>query len=258
MADCESIRTRIEESPALAELSGELRAHAETCAACGESLRARASLDGLLRGLQRVEAPADFEFRLRARVNARKGGRGRTFFALLVTAPGYATVAAAILFTVISATIYLRRQHTRAPAVAPKSVAESANHGIKAQPQDTSATVSPPIVSNARMSEVASATGPSRANGERRRSVAQKAREAARADAGARRLASNSFSDYSAPVISRIPVSASAEPLRVVLRDESGAARVVSMRSVSFGSQQLLAREGAARPASVKNVEGVW
>ena len=49
-----------------------------------------------------------------------------------------------------------------------------------------------------------------------------------------------------------------AEPLRMIVRDERGAERVVPMRAVSFGSQDLLARETALRQASVAEVEGVW
>jgi hypothetical protein len=61
-----------------------------------------------------------------------------------------------------------------------------------------------------------------------------------------------------APVITGIPVKASAEPLRVILRDERGAERIVPMRSVSFGSQDFLARGAAAKPSAVAEVGGVW
>jgi hypothetical protein len=56
----------------------------------------------------------------------------------------------------------------------------------------------------------------------------------------------------------RIALGANAEPLRVVLRDERGATRVVPMRAVSFGSQELIAREGPSRRAPVTDREGVW
>jgi hypothetical protein len=54
------------------------------------------------------------------------------------------------------------------------------------------------------------------------------------------------------------PIKASAEPMRVILRDESGAERVVLMRSVSFGSQDFLSRGAAARPSAAVEVGGVW
>jgi hypothetical protein len=48
------------------------------------------------------------------------------------------------------------------------------------------------------------------------------------------------------------------EPMRMVLRDERGAGRVVPMRAVSFGAQELIARENVSRQASVAENEGVW
>ena len=53
-------------------------------------------------------------------------------------------------------------------------------------------------------------------------------------------------------------MKASAEPLRVILRDERGAERVVPMRGVSFGSQDFLARGASGRPSVAAEVGGVW
>ena len=67
------------------------------------------------------------------------------------------------------------------------------------------------------------------------------------------------FANEGARVISPpFPVKASGEPLRVILRDERGAERVVPMRSVSFGSQDVLARGAATRPSATVDVGGVW
>jgi hypothetical protein len=66
----------------------------------------------------------------------------------------------------------------------------------------------------------------------------------------------------SAPVITartwKISVGTNAEPLRMIVRDEHGAERVVPMRTVSFGSQELIAREGARQRTAVADDEGVW
>ena len=65
----------------------------------------------------------------------------------------------------------------------------------------------------------------------------------------------NDFSNNGAQVIH---LKASSEPLRVILRDERGAGRVVPMRSVSFGSQDFLARGAATRPPVAVEAGGVW
>jgi hypothetical protein len=55
-----------------------------------------------------------------------------------------------------------------------------------------------------------------------------------------------------------LPVNLSAQPLRVVLRDEQGASRVVAIRSVSFGAQELVGRSPVAAPRVTQVREGVW
>jgi len=50
----------------------------------------------------------------------------------------------------------------------------------------------------------------------------------------------------------------SADPLRLILRDERGAERVVPLRSVSFGSQDFLSRGAAPKQPGAVEVGGVW
>src|SRR5205807_9628275 len=130
MAECKIYRSEIEESAG--SLSVGARAHVESCSACGEFRRASDSLRQLVRGLGRVEAPADFEFRLRARIAKRKGGRGRTLFARLGPLKGYAAVAAALCFMVISASLYFWQR--RGPANARQSSAAVVSEKVSARP----------------------------------------------------------------------------------------------------------------------------
>ena len=79
MSECKVYRREIEEAAESAHVSTGARTHAASCRTCGDELRERESLRALVSGLGKVEAPADFEFRLRARMAAAKadGGRGR-------------------------------------------------------------------------------------------------------------------------------------------------------------------------------------
>lgn len=55
-----------------------------------------------------------------------------------------------------------------------------------------------------------------------------------------------------------IPVGTSSDSMRVVVRDEDGSPRVVAVRSVSFGAQQLIASKQAGTRPAAKIKEGVW
>lgn len=263
MSECKTYQTEIED-PTLG-LSERTRAHVESCGACGEALRAGDSLGRILRGLEQVEAPADFEFRLRARIATRRGGRGRFHLSRLVPLNGYATTAAATAFCVLalSAWLYLLPGNMLAPpearnVVAPAKDANSSNQNSSEPASVPSSKLDHAVV------DLATLTPPSRrTNSVKSRGVASKlVKEATRVDEGRKTLASNSLAVSSAQIIStgtlRIPLGASAEPLRVVLRDEQGNAYVVPMRTVSFGSQELLTRDVAGARSSAKNEEGVW
>src|SRR5436309_13231714 len=104
MTDCKAYRSEMEESANVQ--SDAARTHAESCSACGEFLRARESLRRLVGGLEKVEAPADFEFRLRARMAARRGTRGGRPFAGRGNLYGFGAVAAALCFLAVSASLY--------------------------------------------------------------------------------------------------------------------------------------------------------
>jgi hypothetical protein len=65
---CKKIRTEIEEAGRTASLGASASAHLASCASCRAFRSEREALRGLVAGLARVDAPADFEFRLRARI----------------------------------------------------------------------------------------------------------------------------------------------------------------------------------------------
>lgn len=264
MSECKVFRREVEEAADGGSMSAGGRAHISTCRACGDELRERESLRSLVGGLGKVGAPADFEFRLRARLAASKTDRGHGRFNGARWLYGFAPVAVAACFVVVSATLYLRQsprlQQTAAPAVAS---APSPN----VEP-DRTASVNNGQSRGARSEdvtgEVVKANQPRAASHKtykyaRRVSArAAQAREvASEAEGGAdgeRRTLVSSVT--AAPVLT--PIKASAEPLRVIVRDERGAERVVPMRSVSFGSQDFLSRGTSARPASTLEAGGVW
>jgi hypothetical protein len=276
MSDCKAYREEIEELAGVGRLSAEARAHVNACAPCRGLEEERASLRRLVRGLERVEAPADFEFRLRSRIRAARGGQGRW---PLRPAYGFAALAASALFLFVSASLYITQERQTKPGAGRHEALTAAGAGDAnpARKKNTAQTIGAGAAetgnaSAATVTNTADLGGqtPRAVQGVQRR-VKTRAASAARAGnvaqsvppfvAGAKNSLTASLNP--AQVIERsptltVPVGTNAETLRVVLRDESGAQRVVPMRSVSFGAQELIAREGQAKRAPAADKEGVW
>lgn len=265
MSECKAYRREIDEAADGGVMSSDVRAHASSCSACGAELRASGSLRALVGGLGKVEAPADFEFRLRARMAAAKAGHGRGRSVGVRWLYGFAPVAVAACFVVVSATLYFR-QATRTTttdasavaAVPARNVEPGQIPSLKEQGRPAESAVagqravqeSPTIVASSKIHKYVRDVN---VRGRQPREVASKGER--RADVAQNTLIS---SVTGARVLTPIPVQGSAEPLMVILRDERGAERVVPMRSVSFGSQDFLARGTAPRPSVVAEVGGVW
>ena len=112
MADCKTYREEIEELAGVGRLGLEARAHVNACEACRHLEQERASLRRLVRSLETVAAPADFEFRLRARMDASRAKERRN---PLRPVYGFAALAAAACFLVVSASLYFRQEQQRRP-----------------------------------------------------------------------------------------------------------------------------------------------
>jgi hypothetical protein len=246
-------------------MSSDARSHVVLCLACGVELRERESLRGLVGGLGKVEAPADFEFRLRARMAAAKVGAGSGHFGGTRWLYGFAPVAVAACFVVVSATLYFRQATRPTTADVPAVAAVPARNiepghvpSINKQGRPAGSVVtgqravqeSPTIIASSKTPKYVRDVN---VRGRQPREVASKGER--RADVAENTSIS---SVTGARILTPIPVQGSAEPLMVILRDERGAERVVPMRSVSFGSQDFLARGTAPRPSVVAEVGGVW
>ena len=267
MSECKIYRRELGEAADGGVVSGGARAHAASCRACGEELREGSALRALVGGLGKVEAPADFEYRLRARLASEKGRGGGGRFGGLRFVYGLAPVAAAACFLVISATLYFRQAADTAPVRPAAAPPESAR-----KVESNESTPLAARFEGGRESEGGRvvAAGPATLNtpaalarSRRERARRGHAGVAALRGAGRPSLAREKAVRDFGPTAGRpqgvtIALKAPAEPLRMVLRDERGARRVVSMRSVSFGSQDLLARETALREGADSKVEGVW
>jgi hypothetical protein len=282
MSDCKVFRTEIDEAADGGALGARAAAHVEVCTACGESLRGREALRGLVRGLGRVDAPADFEYRLRARMARSKPGGGHGVFGGLFPVSGLAWAAVAVCVLSVTAAVYFRQSQpagqnapnvaesagvTKAPASptatqSSNAVQTATRQNEQADSKQTAAVVSKTTVLTQSASNIKRAASRPRerelsARGPRVESTRGGSVEADLRAATIQLPKLNPANSGALRVQARgIQLGTTAGTLRVMLRDESGTP--VTMRSVSFGSQEPLSRQTAGVRTDTQDEEGVW
>jgi hypothetical protein len=127
--NCKTIRSQVEEAALRDDYGQMVRIHLDQCEACRQFEKEQRSLRELVSGLGTIQAPADFDFKLRARL-ADQSSRRRTAWSL---SPLFATAAAVILFIgVILGITYINKPQspdstaTRIPSPIPVEPAPAA------------------------------------------------------------------------------------------------------------------------------------
>jgi hypothetical protein len=278
MSDCKVFRTEIDAAADGGALGHVAASHVESCAACGEEWRGRAALRGLVRGLGKVEAPPDFEFRLRARMAASKPGGGRGLFAGSFPVGGLAWAAVAVCILSVTAAIYFRQAQPTSygtsnggevasvPQVNASPVNAESNN--KTASKTTGEKATPPT--DEVKSFIAGGTttsGIQKVATSKHAAPQSKVREGVASEPRGELTRVGSIvadlrpAGVILPQLNNAPaqgiqLGTSAGTLRVVLRDERGT--LVPMRTVSFGSQEPLSRQTASSRLTSKDEEGVW
>lgn len=268
MLNCRACRTEIEVAGRAEDLSARAEVHLATCVACRALQTKQTSLRGLLGTLEPVGAPADFEFRLRARMAAQQRPAAR--FVL----PRSLAVAVAACLVLAFATM-LRR-----PAPPPVSGGEPLTaHG--------SAVVAPTSMDKPKQIEIAE-TGDASVGRDNKTTIVASAKIAAHArrhvlpveriiaaslparkslggevevnDLGVRGAAIVTEAALNPATLQSIPVSvaASAKPLKVFFKDTQGAERMISIEPVSFGARDLPGARGPVARVNAAVAQGVW
>ena len=292
--NCQKYRREIEEAGPGARASDGATAHAASCDACRQFAQERARLRALVAGLQTVAAPDDFEFRLRARLASRKGGGGGALSWWPRYAPGaaLAAFAACCLLAVgvalravpwdaptngvevskaahVSTTEASKGEAKNSDVMRPEDVASKTSEGeqgASAKVDERSFVRTPRGgLSSAPFVRVARREGKSSLSGT---AVAVRKRSARPPRAGVeltddavletRDSAFAAAQNFTVGEPIPLPVNPSAQPLRVVLRDEQGASRVVAINPVSFGAQEFVGQGGGTVRAKQPPREGVW
>jgi hypothetical protein len=287
---CQRFRTEIEEAARGASLGGRAAAHLAACDSCralrveGERLRA------LVADLARVEAPADFEFRLRARMARAEESRARSPRRSFVPGAAWLTVAGCLVLA-LGLFVHFRAgatreqngnaqneasaravstDHSRANQTSTQADAQARTDVSEARPADVRSPLAavqtnggqPKINGAARVKFVAarqSSRAERAARAERFVLPAEAVAEIAGGEPSPARRESRTMDVkptriyVGSPI--PLPVASSDRKLEALFNDAHGAKHVVAVDPVAFG-----ARGQAAKDANVKNVSyaGVW
>ena len=261
--NCRSVRREIEEVAPGKLLSVSAGDHLKSCAQCNSFREDRAKLREMLSSLGAVEAPADFDFRLRARLANEKRGAKQPFvmrnisfgFRTAAVAATLLLIGSALLFVSLrtSPTNPLAANDTKAPSTTvdqsaatkqgtsvPVKTSQPAVAGITTGAPETKEKIQTPRRINSKRSEVAFN------------------RDDARAKQSAKTLEMSSspakvFRPGDPKRSNVFPIGVSFQSLKVSFDDGSGSSRTISLPSVSFGSQRVLSPNSSSLLASARS-----
>ena len=240
---CEAVRRELEELMLGDEFSNAATQHLRECGECRAFQQQQTKLRQIVGSLGTVEAPPDFDFRLRARLANESHAGGFLLRSLQWSFASKAVAAGAMVLLFAGGVVYVRTV-VKQPAADP-AVAQQQEEAVQPAPK--------PVEETALQSDpgpaVASDHGPRRVTAERRVAPSRAKPRLVAVDIASERAPVISSSQRQSPIF---PIDASLQPLRVSLDDGEGNARTISVPTISFGSQRVL-------PKETRFVEkGVW
>ena len=270
--NCRNVRHEIEEAAVGDLLSSDVNDHLSSCVACKTFFREQTRLQKLVASLGNVEAPGDFDFRLRARLAGEKRGVARPF------APGNfsfslrSAAVATILLLIGSALIFVSfrmRSYTPLTAEVPKSAPLPGQNQPGADPiklRDSRETGTPEVAGgpheNEKNAVEASLGSPDHRVPKRRvlngelatlgEKNRQKSRDLSGTQAAVLKASDQTIDTYPTTAF---PINASSQSLKVSVDDGRGSSRTISLPTVSFGSQRSLSQGSSPLMASAR---GAW
>ncbi len=265
--NCRRARREIDEVAAGELMSSSANDHLKTCAECASFRNDRLKLREMLSSLGSVEAPGDFDFRLRARLANEE--RGRQPFVMRNLSIGFrSTAVTAMLLLVGAALLWINLRTSPSSSLL-------ANEGRpSSSPVDQPKSGQPANpTSSTLIADAGSRQAPSAVDEVKKKAVpVEKAATGKRggfrqvqlaALHGDRRtngvLMTRDLSSTQATVLrpkaadAVYPIGTSLQSLKVSLDDGRGSSRTISLPSVSFGSQRVLAQEASPLLASARS-----
>src|SRR5689334_21665809 len=227
---CETVRRELEELMLGDDCSMSATQHLRECGDCREFHQKQTKLRQIVGSLGVVEAPADFDFRLRARLANESSGAGFHLRAMQWSFATKGFAAATMVLLVVGGVVYLRT------IVNEDAQPRMAFHQTPEPPQPAPRPVEGHVVVPEQTQVVASDSGPRQVNRSEKRVASRKAPLAA-VDFGSERAPLISNSQLHSPIF---PIDASVQSLRFSFDDGRGNARTISVPTITFGSQRVL------------------
>jgi len=269
--DCKLVRREIDEADLNQQLSSAASQHLQSCPACRNFRDERRGLRSLMSSLETVAAPADFDFRLRARL-AREKDRPSGVFAIgdIIGVRSLATVALLLLIAVAGIIVRNRMSSTDGRA-AVQSTAIPEVRTAKEEIKGITPTVPPGNKQRdaenvaSKGSQTPGSTVPIRRHlpstsarvGQRTTSAVAQNKQRVRESGETPATVVTPIRPTEVEPVVRIPIDA--RSLRLSVDNGRGSARTISLPSFSFGSQRVLASGFSFAPTAFeKEHKGVW
>ena len=234
---CRVVRQELDELMLGEACGSSAAAHLRECGECREFQQQQTKLRQIVGSLGTVPAPADFDFRLRARLANDSSSALLAYWPLARRGFALATV-----LLVFATGAFLVRNILDRPQT--EGVASSTDQRAVPEPPRRVETSDPQKTSQNNAVQHLAATGP-----EKRPQTIKNDRPSSAVPKTPRRLVAEDFSSQRAEVISAqeavsefeaFPLDASLQAFKVSLDDGRGNARTISVPAISFGSQRML------------------
>ena len=258
--NCRNIRREIEAAGPGDVLSSAVDQHLANCTACETLARQQANLHRIVSSLGTVEAPGDFDFRLRARLTADK--RQPRPFALAGLSFGVRAAAMAMVLVLFGAAVLFVALRNRSDDSAPEVVASDAANVNQANPSGGNVPV--PAQSPTKVAPRETVATVDAAGSKSTQPLASKRRGTNMSTVATYRDGRTNYggtrdsSGTGAVVLNSnegvaFPIDASYQSLKVSIDNGRGSSRTISLPTVSFGSQRALAQD-----VSIASARGAW
>ncbi len=257
--NCRNIRREIEEA---GPMSSDVEMHLANCTTCATLARQQANLHKIVSSLGTVEAPGDFDFRLRARLAADK--RQSRPFMLAGLSFGVRSAAMAMILVLFGAAVLFVALRNRSDNPTPEVVAGGPQNAIRVLPEVGTVPVpsttperaaQPQIVATADVVGSKSAKpSPVKRRGTNLTTLATY-RDGRTSYGGTRDSSGTGAVVLNSNQGVAFPIEASYQSLKVSIDDGRGSSRTISLPTVSFGSQRALSQDASPLMASAR---GAW
>jgi hypothetical protein len=254
--NCQNVRREVDETAPGDLLSAFARRHMSACRDCRAFSEEHQKLQDILSSLGTIEAPGDFDFRLRARLAGEKAGNAHFPLTFASLSFGVRAAAIAALLLVFGSVAFFNfRPSSNNSLVAHNPTPPTKSGDGQTTPTEAVAPEARPVVAVNTPSVTVKEGNivPKRGVTPRHAALASAPRIGTR-DMGSTPAPMFKASELNARVAD-YKIESSAQPMKVSLDNGKGSSRTISLPPVSFGSQRVMAQGSAPLMASAR---GSW